>query len=50
LYISSVSGDTVSFTSVSPVDRYRGALKGILPDDAVALQRNARRDRDTAKL
>lgn len=50
LYVKSIGKDSVSFTTQSPVDKYRGILKGVYPDDVVAYQRELRQDRQLAEL
>lgn len=43
LYIDSVGKKTISLTTQSPVDKYRGALKGVWKEDAVVYQRRIRK-------
>jgi len=46
LYIDSVGEKTISLTTQSPVEKYRGALKGIWKEDAVTYQRRIREEYD----
>jgi hypothetical protein len=50
LYVKSVSNNSVSFTTESPVDAYYGLLKNELEKDAVSYQKQLREDRTSPSL